>query len=150
MDFFKTTAVARPGVFPNDLAVKTTWTFPPPTTLVAYWIAHCIASCIGQGPGPDQLGLKCYLARGGTRVVGGGGKGPCRFYRQVIWKHTGPSTRGCFEKAQVVFTAKSFGNTLGLAARGCFEKVHVVFTAKSFGNTPGLATGIFFKQKHTQ
>ena len=26
------------------------------------------------GPGPDRLGLKCYLAWGGTRVVGGGGK----------------------------------------------------------------------------
>ena len=32
----------------------------------------------GPGPGPDRLGLKCYLAWGGTRVVGGrgGAKGP--------------------------------------------------------------------------
>ena len=27
-----------------------------------------------QGPRPDRLGLKCYLALGGTRVVGGGGE----------------------------------------------------------------------------
>jgi hypothetical protein len=40
---------------------------------------------------------------------------------QVIWKHTGPSTRGCFEKTHVVFTAKSFGNTLGLAQRCCLS-----------------------------
>ena len=26
-------------------------------------------------PGPDRLGLKCHLAWGETRVVGGGGKG---------------------------------------------------------------------------
>ena len=32
-------------------------------------------SWAGPGPGPDRLGLKCYLAWGGTRVVGGGGKG---------------------------------------------------------------------------
>ena len=26
-----------------------------------------------KGPGPDRLGLKCYLAGGGTRVVGPNG-----------------------------------------------------------------------------
>ena len=29
----------------------------------------------GPGPRPDRLGLKCYLAWGGTRVVGGRGRG---------------------------------------------------------------------------
>ena len=28
-------------------------------------------SWAGPGPGPDRLGLKCYLAWGGTGVVGG-------------------------------------------------------------------------------
>ena len=27
-----------------------------------------------MGPGPDRVGLKCYLAWGGTRVVGKGGR----------------------------------------------------------------------------
>ena len=67
------------------------------------------------GPGPDRLGLNCYLAWGGNQGGGWGGKGSCRFHRQVIWNHTGPSTRISFEKTHVFFTAKSFGNTLGLA-----------------------------------
>ena len=36
--------------------------------------AWFFAGVLGRpGPGPDRLGLKCYLAWGGTRVVGGGG-----------------------------------------------------------------------------
>ena len=98
-----------------------------------YCLLHCLLYCL----------LYCLLELVAFRPsgfpTGGGAKGPCRSYRQVIWKHTGPSTRGCFEKAHVVFTAKSFRHT-GPSTRGCFEKTHVVFTAKSFGNTPGLTT----------
>ena len=34
--------------------------------------ASAAGSWAGPGPGPDRLGLKCYLASLGTRVVGGG------------------------------------------------------------------------------
>ena len=57
---------------------------------------------------------------------------PCRFYRQVIWKHTRPSNRGCFEKVHVIFTAKSFGNTPGLTTRiSCVYTRSLVHTQHS-------------------
>ena len=48
-----------------------------------YCIAYCLLYCLmavssralgRPGPGPDRLGLKCYLAWGGTGVVVGGGE----------------------------------------------------------------------------
>ena len=33
------------------------------------------------GPGPDRLGLKCYLAWGGTGVVGGGERGNFMYFK---------------------------------------------------------------------
>ena len=38
---------------------------------IGFFVLYCLLN--GPGPGPDRLGLKCYLAKGGTRVVGGGG-----------------------------------------------------------------------------
>ena len=49
-------------------------------------------------------------------------------------------------RVHVVFTAKSFGNTPGLATGVVFEKTHVAFTAKSFGNTLGLAPRVVLKK----
>ena len=47
-----------------------------------YCLLYCLLYCcvssrvLGRpGPGTDRLGLKCYLAWGGTRVVWGGGGG---------------------------------------------------------------------------
>ena len=34
---------------------------------------HGVPARERAGPGPDRVGLKCYLAWGGTRVVGWGG-----------------------------------------------------------------------------
>ena len=47
---------------------------------IAYWpllfqAASAAGSWAGPGPGPDRLGLKCYLAWGGARVVGWGERG---------------------------------------------------------------------------
>ena len=39
-------------------------------------LAHAVRSnALWPGPGPGRLGLKCYLAWGGARVVGGWEKG---------------------------------------------------------------------------
>ena len=46
---------------------------------------------LGQpGPGPDRLGLKCYLAWRGTRVVGGGEKGG------MLYQFSEKDTKECF------------------------------------------------------
>ena len=54
-----------------------------PIKLLSNCLLYCLLYCpigdrvtaagswAGPGPGPDRLGLKCYLAWGGTRVVGG-------------------------------------------------------------------------------
>jgi hypothetical protein len=52
------------------------WELQQPIELPIAQAASAAGSWAGPGPGPDRLGLKCYLAWGGTRVVGwGGGKG---------------------------------------------------------------------------
>ena len=58
--------------FPGDLEVGQN-----PVEPVHDLLPSCVSSrVLGRpGPGPDRLGLKCYLAWGGTRVVGRGGKG---------------------------------------------------------------------------
>ena len=38
------------------------------------WLGEQPGLSVG-GPAPNRLGLKCYLAWGGTRVVGGGERG---------------------------------------------------------------------------
>ena len=57
-----------PISFPVNLSIELS------IELLVLRVQSCVSSrVLGRpGPGPDRLGLKCYLAWGGTRVVVGG------------------------------------------------------------------------------